>query len=277
MSPRETFASGPREEATTEAPPAHETGMIDTSAAAGLQAQPASDQDIESRGTHHHFHPAATTGDGPLLTDATDVAGPAHRDQPNEEDSESANPASTISVESDDSTGGTESFLRLTSPPTRNIADSSTSRGISPGRSISDRLDLNATPGSVLEDPNGSGPMLENSPNDAVETPVSVFADTLLDFGLVCGRRIGLLEGTKILVETRMMDLRDEMDKAWSSIKEGRNCKRGFDAIESDLKLLAEAKPNVDEAVQDAEKEFQTYRLAFIDKVQAASRHLAQV
>ncbi|KAI8275142.1 hypothetical protein K4K56_001552 [Colletotrichum sp. SAR 10_98] len=119
--------------------------------------------------------------------------------------------------------------------------------------------------------------MLENSPNDAVETPVSVFADILLDFGLICGRRIGLLEGTKILVETRMMDLRDEMDKAWSSIKEGRNCERGFDAIESDLKLLAEAKRNVDEAVQDAENEFQTYRLAFIDKDQAASRHLAQV
>ncbi|KAF4806937.1 hypothetical protein CGCSCA5_v013880 [Colletotrichum siamense] len=254
MSPRETFAPDSRK-ATTEAPPAHETGMIDTSAAAGLQAQPASDQDIESR----------------------DVAGPAHRDQPNEEDSASANPASTISVESDDSTGGTESFFHRTSIPTRNIADSRTSREVSPGRGISDRLDLNATPGSLLEDPSGSGPMLENSPNDAVETPVSVFANTLLDFGLVCGRRIGLLEGTKILVETRMMDLRDEMDKAWLSIKEGRNCERGFDAIESDLKLLAEAKRNVDEAVQDAENEFQTYRLAFIDKVQAASRHLAQV
>ncbi|KAF5485404.1 hypothetical protein CGCS363_v013926 [Colletotrichum siamense] len=251
MSPRETFAPDSRK-ATTEAPSAHETGMIDTSAAAGLQAQPASDQDIESR----------------------DVAGPAHRDQPNEEDSASANPASTISVESDDSTGGTDIFLHRTSIPT---PDSRTSREVSPGRGISDRLDLNATPGSLLEDPSGSGSMLENSPNDAVETPVSVFANTLLDFGLVCGRRIGLLEGTKILVETRMMDLRDGMDKAWLSIKEGRNCERGFDAIESDLKLLAEAKRNVDEAVQDAENEFQTYRLAFIDKVQAASRHLAQV
>ncbi|KAL3292269.1 hypothetical protein RB213_000045 [Colletotrichum asianum] len=143
---------------------------------------------------------------------------------------------------SGDSTGGTESFLHLTPTPTRNIADSSTSREISPGRSISDGLDLNATPGSLLEDPSRSVPMLENSPNDAVENPVSVFADTLLDFGLICGRRIGLLEGTKILVETRMMDLRAEMDKAWSSIKEGRNCERGFDAIESDLRLLAEAK-----------------------------------
>ncbi|KAF5501909.1 hypothetical protein CGCA056_v014929 [Colletotrichum aenigma] len=276
MSPRETFASYPRK-AMTEAPPAHATGIFDTSSAAGLQAQPASDQDIESRGTHHHFHLAATTVDDPLLTDAADVAGPAHRDRPNEEESASANPATTISVESNDSTGGTESSVHLTPTPARNIADSRTSREVSPGRSIFDRLGLNATPGSPLQDPSGSGPMLENSPNDAVETSVSVFADTLLDFGLVCGRRIGLLEGTKILVETRMMDLRAEMDKAWSSIKEGRNCERGFDAIESDLKLLAEAKSDVDEAVQDAENEFQTYRLAFIDKVQAASRHLAQV
>ncbi|KAI8315592.1 hypothetical protein K4K59_001204 [Colletotrichum sp. SAR11_240] len=215
---------------------------------------------------------------GSLIDDhRINVAGPAYRDQPNEEESASGNPASTISVESDDSTGGTESFLHLTPTPTRNIADSSTSREISPGRSISDGLDLNATPGSLLEDPSGGDPMLENSPNDAVETPVSVFVDTLLDFGLVCGRRIGLFEGTKILVETRMMDLRAEMDKAWSSIKEGRNCERGFDAIESDLKLLAETKSNVDGAGKDAENEFQTYRLAFIDIVQAASRHLAQV
>ncbi|KAK2729279.1 hypothetical protein CKAH01_10367 [Colletotrichum kahawae] len=178
-----------------------------------------------------------------LLTDATDLAGPTHRGHPNAGESASVNPASTDSEELDDSTGSTSESFRLSpTPPPCSIAGSRTSREVSPGRSSSDRFNLGATPESLLGDQIRSGSMLENNPSNAAEASVSVLAGALLDFGMVCGRSIGLLKGSKILVETQMMDLRAEMDKAWPTIGEGRNCGRGFDEIESDLKQLVELK-----------------------------------
>ncbi|KAH0420558.1 hypothetical protein CcaCcLH18_13953 [Colletotrichum camelliae] len=249
MRPRKRFASAARK-ATIEATIAHENEMTDNSATAGPQAQSASDH-------------------------GTELRGPTHRGHPNAEESASVNPASTHSEELDASTGSTEGFLRLTptSPCTR--TGSETSRGVSPSRSSSDPLDLNATPGSLLEDQMRSGPMLENSPNNAADTAVSILADALLDFGLHWGRRIGRLEGSKILVETKMEDLRAEMDKAWSTIGQGRTCGIGFDEIESDLKQLVELKTGIDKDVQDTENEVRTYRLGFIGQIKAATRLLA--